>query len=93
LTGYEGIEEANMVIANTAQWEQLILEMNFINNEETASFEETDIDFERFMVIAVILEVKFSLWYVEITDLEETEISVTFFTTETSTALSAISRP
>ena len=86
------IEESHLVITNASDWQNLIEQMNTFN-DVSDSFTEINIDFDSFMVIAVILEVKFSLWHVEITNLEETETSVIFSITETPTVASSISQP
>lgn len=55
--GNEGISKENMVITNTGTWNELITKMNTTNNVSN-SFSEIDIDFSKYVVIAVFDEIK-----------------------------------
>lgn len=55
--GSEGISKQNIVIENETDWNNLKLKMNLVNNE-TDHFNETDINFSSFMIIASFEEVK-----------------------------------
>ncbi|MEI6142230.1 MAG: protease complex subunit PrcB family protein [Mariniphaga sp.] len=52
----------NLVIASNLAWTELIGKMNSVNNE-TRNFTETDIDFSKFIVLAIFDEVKGSGGY------------------------------
>ena len=80
--GEEGISQSNKVISNSEDWQTLIDQMNSINHV-TDHFEETNIDFESFTVIAVFLEVKQHGSEVEISKIEEDINSIIVSTTET----------
>lgn len=55
--GAEGIQKQNIVINNESVWDDLKSKMNAVNNE-TDLFNETEIDFSNFYVIAAFEEVK-----------------------------------
>lgn len=57
--GSENIEKQNLVIENKIDWTNLLAKMDGTNNISN-SFEETDIDFSEYSVIAVFDEVKSS---------------------------------
>ena len=78
--GAEGIHQSNYVITNTADWQNLMTQMNSTNNV-TDNFAETNIDFNTYEVIAVFDEVQSNGGYtVNITNITETdaEISVAY---------------
>lgn len=50
--GAEGITQSNLVITNTETWSQLMLQIDSVN-PVTDDFEETDIDFDAYQVLAV----------------------------------------
>ncbi|MUU79319.1 protease complex subunit PrcB family protein [Winogradskyella endarachnes] len=56
-SGAEGIEKQNLVITNEKDWNALINQMDTIN-KVSQSFTETKIDFSKYTVIAVFLNVK-----------------------------------
>jgi hypothetical protein len=60
--GNEKITKQNLVIATNLAWTELIGKMNSVNNE-TKNFAETNIDFSKFMVLAIFDEVKGSGGY------------------------------
>ena len=80
--GEEGISQSNKIISNSEDWQTLTDQMNSINHV-TDHFEETNIDFESFTVIAVFLEVKQYGCEVEISKIEEDTNSIIVSTTET----------
>ena len=55
--GAEGINKQNLVITNKSIWNNLIAQMNAVNNVSN-SFSETEIDFSKYVVIAVFDEIK-----------------------------------
>ena len=55
--GAEGINKQNLVITNKSVWNNLIAQMNAVNNVSN-SFSETEIDFSKYVVIAVFDEIK-----------------------------------
>ncbi len=56
--GAEGIEKQNLVITDKGSWDNLMGQMNAVN--KINEFSETDIDFSKFMVIAVFESIKSS---------------------------------
>ncbi len=58
-TGSENIEKQNLVIKNKVDWTNLLAKMDATNNVSN-TFEETDINFSQYSVIAVFDEVKSS---------------------------------
>ncbi len=69
--GEENIEKQNLVISNTSSWKELMNKMNSVNNE-SSNFIETDIDFSKFMIIAVFDNVKGNGGHsIDITKIEE----------------------
>jgi hypothetical protein len=68
LSGEEGIPKQNLVITNTEDWENLISSMNSVQNV-TDDFTETDINFDEYLIISVLYEVKPNGgWSIDITD-------------------------
>lgn len=92
LRGSEGIAQSNMVINNTADWQNLITKMNSFNNVSD-NFSETDIDFDNYLIIAVFLEVKSSDWSIEIAKITENENSLVVTTNENESIASVITQP
>lgn len=90
--GKEGIVKGNMIITNQMDWKALMAQMDSVNNT-TDKFSETDIDFERFMVLAVFLEVKGSGWEIEITKVTENKNSVNVSTIETPYGYTVMTQP
>lgn len=85
------IEQQNMVITNSTDWNQLLELLN-----QDWSFSETDIDFDTFQVIASIDEERgHTGHWVEITEIIENEnnITVTLSTGEYDSGYTAICRP
>ncbi len=81
-SGQENIPQSNLIIQNQAEWQSLIDNMNSINNV-TSVFLETEIDFDSYTIIAVILEVKGSGWEIEINNIIENDNSINVSTQET----------
>lgn len=54
--GVENIEKSNLIIENTTAWDNLINKMNTVNTV-SENFNETEIDFSQYMVIAVFDEI------------------------------------
>ncbi|MTE27786.1 protease complex subunit PrcB family protein [Winogradskyella ouciana] len=55
--GEENIDQQNLVITDQNSWDSLLNQMNTVNNVSDG-FTETDIDFSKFTVIAVIDDIK-----------------------------------
>lgn len=55
--GAEGISKQNLVISDQYIWNELITKMNSVNNV-SEKFSEIDIDFSKYMVIAVFDDIK-----------------------------------
>ena len=55
--GAEGIEKQNLVITNKNDWNALLTQLD-TTNKVSQSFTETDIDFNKFTVIAIFESVK-----------------------------------
>lgn len=90
--GIQGIPESNLVIDNDDDWNSLLTKMDSYNTI-TDSFTTTTIDFSTNIIIAVFLEVKPSIWAVEIDEIIEYEDAIVVSTFETITVLTAISQP
>lgn len=71
--GTEGIVKSNLVIKDISTWTSIINQMDLIN-KESAKFTETDIDFNRYQVIAVFDKVYGNGGYsIDITNIKENE--------------------
>ncbi len=90
--GDEGILESNLVITNSTDWTNLMNQMDS-DSVVTDSFSETDIDFDNFLVLAIFLEVKLSVWYVEINSIIENENSIVVSYSDNGTPQAAITQP
>lgn len=91
-SGVQNIPQQNIVITDQMQFNNLITAMDSVNNV-SSSFTQTTIDFNSYLVIAVFLEVKPSVWYVEITNIVEQQNEVEVSYTETQTILGTVSQP
>ena len=56
-SGEEGIQKQNIVISDTAAWNELKIKMNCINNT-TGSFTETEINFSEYIILAAFSELR-----------------------------------
>ena len=75
--GNEKITKQNLIISTKMAWSELMGKMNSVNNE-THNFAETDIDFSKFIVLALFDEVKGSGGYsLNITGILENQDNVT----------------
>lgn len=92
LNGSEGIEKSNRVITNATDWQELMAKMNSVN-DLTEHFKETEIDFERYIVIAIFLEMKTSGWKVEINEIKESNNHITVSTKEQAYSTTVITQP
>lgn len=76
--GDEGIEKSNLVINDTDSWNELISKMDAVN-DVSGSFNETDVDFDQYQIIAVFDEIRstggYTIDVVEITE-NETKLKV-----------------
>jgi len=74
--GKENIEKQNFIIKSTEAWNQLINQLNSVNNE-SRNFTETEIDFAKYIVLAVFDEVKMNGGYsIDIIKVEELQNNV-----------------
>lgn len=90
--GVENISQSNLVINNQTDWENLISQMNSVNNVSD-TFSETSIDFNNYIILAVILEVKGNGWEVKISNVVENEANITVTIEETELINSVINQP
>jgi len=93
--GDENIPKQNIVITNQVDWTNLISAMNTRNNVSNR-FTETNIDFNRFQIIAVFEEIKHSGGYsIDITEVMEAEdsIIVTVENLKTGNFTSVVTQP
>ncbi|RKE02539.1 protease complex subunit PrcB family protein [Marinifilum flexuosum] len=90
--GEEGISQSNMVIRNETDWEKLKNQMDSYN-DVTDNFNETDIDFDANILIAVFLEIKRNGYEVNIKKVTQTENIVSVSTTENAFMSSVICQP
>lgn len=88
--GSGDIKKSNLVIKKQKEWEDLMTKMKSVMNIQ---FEETDIDFNQFYVVAVILEVKGNGWIVEITEIKEYKENVIVTMKNTPMMNSVIAQP
>ncbi|APY08206.1 hypothetical protein BWZ20_07775 [Winogradskyella sp. J14-2] len=56
-SGAEGIEQQNLIVTSSEEWQNLLNSINSVNKVSN-SFSETDIDFSKYTVLAVFDEVK-----------------------------------
>lgn len=74
--GAEEIQQGNYVIENEFFWNTFITKMNTVN-DESQNFTETEIDFDKFIILAVFDDVKSSGGHsVEIEELVEKEDAI-----------------
>lgn len=92
LNGNEGVQQSNRVITNQIEWQSLVNQMDMINNV-SSQFTETNIDFNNYMIIAIILNVKTSGYDVEITNVTEYENNITVSKNETEYITAVMSQP
>ena len=90
--GVENISQSNLVINNQTDWQSLISQMNSVNNVSD-TFSETSIDFNNYIILAVILEIKGNGWEVEISNIVENEANITVTVEEAELINSVINQP
>jgi hypothetical protein len=67
--GEEGLVKQNIVITNLSEWNALTQKMNIVNESLSIN---TDIDFNKYQVIAVFDEIKHNDgWSIDITEVRE----------------------
>lgn len=88
--GSGDIKKSNLVIKNQKEWKDLMAEMKSAMNIQ---FEEKDIDFSQFYVVAVILEVKGNGWTIEVTEIKEYKENVIVTMKNTPMMNSVITQP
>ena len=87
--GNEKITKQNLVVASNLAWTELMARMNSVNNE-THTFTETDVDFSKFIVLAIFDEVKGSGGYsISIKGIQENQDNMTVTVQQTAPAGSA----
>ena len=92
ISGKQNIPESCTLINTNEQWEALINQMDSTMNI-LAEFNEQDVDFENYSVVALFLEVKGSIWEVQIDGMMEFEHEIQLSTSEIQSILTAISQP
>jgi len=90
--GAEGIIRSNRIIRNANEWQSLMDQMNSVN-VVTEEFNETAVDFDDHMLIAVFLEVKGSGYEVEIDDIQENDTTIRVSTLERSNQIAVVAQP
>ena len=90
--GQENISQSNLIIQNQVDWDNLMTKMDLIN-EVTSTFNETQIDFDNYTIIAIFLEVKPNGWEIEIDSIIENENDLTVSTQETEYFTLAMTQP
>lgn len=90
--GEEGISESNLIISNNSDWQSLLTQIDSVNSF-SSGFSEVDIDFDQFTVLAVFLDVKPSIWFVEVVSVVESSNTIAISIDEIETGLDAISQP
>ncbi len=94
--GGENISQSNHVITNTTDWQSLMNQMDSNNNIVTDSFEETNIDFTIYFVIAVFDAIHGNGgWSIDILSIVEMEdlIGIEVTNLETGNGLSYVTQP
>lgn len=93
-SGSEGIVASNLVIDNVTDWNSLINQMNSYNTLSPL-FNQTSVDFNQNMVIAVFRDVMPIIQFVEITEVMENanDITVTIEDTNFVNGFTQISQP
>ena len=90
--GLEGITQSNWIISNNSDWQSLLIKIDSVNII-SSGFEEIDIDFDQFMVFATFLDVKSSIWYVEVVSVLENSNTISISIDEIETGLETPSQP
>ena len=90
--GLEGITQSNWIISNNSDWQSLLIKIDSVNSI-SSGFEEIDIDFNQFMVFATFLDVKSSIWYVEVVSVLENSNTISISIDEIETGLETFSQP
>lgn len=90
--GKENISKSNLVITNDTDWQNLLNKMNTVN-DVTSGFTEKMIDFDRYQVIAVFLDIKSSGWEVEIEKVTEEKGKIYVTTKEKEFASTVMTQP
>lgn len=92
ISGKENIPESCTLINNSVEWEALLTQMD-LSMTVLAEINEQDIDFENYSIVALFLEVKGSIWEVQIDEMIEFEHEIHLSTSEIESILTAISQP
>jgi len=90
--GAEGIVDSNILIKNNSEWQNLINQMDSVNNVSD-SFSEIDIDFDKYMIIAIFVGMGANIIIVEITSIIENETNITVLKQEIETISSVVTQP
>lgn len=91
-SGKENMTRSNLVITNETDWQNLLDKINTVN-EVSPGFSETSIDFDRYQIIAVFLDIKSSGWEVEINEINGNKDIILVSTKETEYASAVMSQP
>jgi len=93
--GQEGVSQSNLVITNNSDWQNLMDQMNSINNV-TDNFNETNVDFSKFEIIAVFDIIHNNGgWSIDIMDVVENQndIIVTYSNISTGNITNIMTQP
>lgn len=78
--GDEGIEQSNLVINDADSWNALISKMDAVN-DVSGSFDETEIDFDQYQIIAVFDGIRSTGGYtIDVVEIAENETKLKVFT-------------
>ena len=86
------IDKSNLIINNQEEWDALKTKMDALN-PVSERFEESDLNFETEMVIAVISEIKTTVYSVEIDSIIDRQSEIVIYSHESGTMLLAMSQP
>ena len=92
LNGNGNISQSNLVFNNQTDWNSFLIQLDEIDNV-TATFNETEIDFTAFTVIAVIDEIKTSGSEINILTALESTNTITISSELTMYSTAVISQP
>ncbi len=81
-----------VIISNVNDWQNLISQMNSVNNVSD-DFTETEINFNKFTVFAIFLEVKSNGWEIGTETVTENQNSISISTLETEYVTTVITQP
>lgn len=87
------IDQTNMVISSSIDWQNFLNQIDSYNSNVVNTFTETNIDFDSFTIIIVILDVKPVNWSVDITTIIENEDNIVVSQEDTEGGYFVIQQP